>query len=72
MALPVIDKSGNITSTLSNYEFQMREYGLLDKLDTNRIGNEITIDQIREIGNFASLSSNNNHKIIIIIFQSLS
>ena len=30
------------------------------------IRKNITIDQIREIGNFASLSSNNNHKIIII------
>ena len=35
VSLPVIDKSGNIISTLSNYELQMREYGLLDKLDTS-------------------------------------
>ena len=66
VSLPVIDKSGNITSTLSNYEFQMREYGLLDKLDTNRIGNEITIDQIRDVISFTQISAHKNKKIIIL------
>ena len=66
MSLPVIDKSGNITSTLSNYELQMREYGLLDKLDTNRIGNEITIDQIREIISFTQISAHKSKKIVIL------
>ena len=66
VSLPVIDKSGNITSTLSNYELQMREYGLLDKLDTNRIGNEITIDQIREVISFTQISSHKNKKIVIL------
>ena len=66
VSLPVIDKSGNITSTLSNYELQMREYGLLDKLDTNRIGNEITIDQIREVISFTQISAHKNKKIIIL------
>ena len=62
----LLDKSGNITSTLSNYELQMREYGLLDKLDTNRIGNEITIDQIREIISFTQISAHKNKKIVIL------
>ena len=66
VSLPVIDKSGNITSTLSNYELQMREYGLLDKLDTNRIGNEITIDQIRDVISFTQISAHKNKKIVIL------
>ena len=66
VSLPVIDKSGNIISTLSNYELQMREYGLLDKLDTNRIGNEITIDQIREVISFTQISAYKNKKIVIL------
>ncbi len=66
VSLPVIDKSGNITSTLSNYELQMREYGLLDKLDTNRIGNEITIDQIRDVITFTQISAHKNKKIVIL------
>ena len=65
VSLPVIDKSGNIISTLSNYELQMREYGLLDKLDTNRIGNEITIDQIREVISFTQISAHKNKKVVI-------
>ena len=66
VSLPVIDKSGNITSTLSNYELQMREYGLLDKLDANRIGNEITIDQIREVISFTQISAHKDKKIVIL------
>ncbi len=66
VSLPVIDKSGNITSTLSNYELQMREYGLLDKLDTNRIGNEITIDQIRDVISFTQISAHKNKKVVIL------
>ena len=66
VSLPVIDKSGNITSMLSNYELQMREYGLLDKLDTNRIGNEITIDQIRDVISFTQISAHKNKKIVIL------
>ena len=66
VSLPVIDKSGNIISTLSNYELQMREYGLLDKLDTNRIGNEITIDQIREVISFTQISAHKDKKIVIL------
>ena len=66
VSLPVIDKSGNITSMLSNYELQMREYGLLDKLDINRIGNEITIDQIREVISFTQISAHKNKKIVIL------
>ena len=66
VSLPVIDKSGNITSTLSNYELQMREYGLLDKLDANRIGNEITIDQIRDVISFTQISAHKNKKVVIL------
>ena len=66
LSLPVFDKSGNITSTLSNFELQMREYGLLDKLDAKRIGNEITIDQIREVISFTQISAHKDKKIIIL------
>ena len=66
VSLPVIDKSGKITSTLSNSELQMREYGLVDKLDAKRIGNEITIDQIREIISFTQISAHKDKKIVIL------
>ena len=66
VSLPVIDKAGNISSTLSNSELQMREYGLLDKLDAKRIGNEITIDQIREVISFTQISAHKNKKIVIL------
>ena len=66
VSLPVIDKSGNISSILSNSELQMREYGLLDKLDAKRIGNEITIDQIREVISFTQISAHKNKKIVIL------
>ena len=66
VSLPIIDKSGNITSTLSNFELQMQEYGLLNNSDAKRIRNEITIDQIREIISFTQISAYKNKKIVIL------
>ena len=57
VSLPIIDKSGNAISSLSNKELLMREYGLIDNVDSNRIGNEITIDQIRDIISFTQISA---------------
>ena len=66
VSLPIIDKSGNITSTLTNSELQMQEYGLLNNLDAKKIRNEITIDQIREIISFTQISAYKNKKIVIL------
>tara|TARA_B100000035_G_scaffold306703_1_gene309071 strand:+ start:2572 stop:3471 length:900 start_codon:yes stop_codon:yes gene_type:complete len=66
VSLPIIDKSGNIISVLSNKELLMREYGLIDNIDSNRIGNEITIDQIREIISFTQISAHKSKKIVIL------
>ena len=66
VSLPVIDKSGNVISSLSNTEFLMREYGLIDNVDSNRIGNEITINQIRDIISFTQISAHKTKKIVIL------
>ena len=66
VSLPLYNSSGKISGILNNDERLLFEYNLIDDVDGLKIGKNITIDQIREIGNFASLSSNNNHKIIII------
>ncbi len=66
VSLPLYNSSGKISGTLNNDERLLFEYNLIDDVDGLKIGKNITIDQIREVGNYASLSSNNNHKIIII------
>lgn len=66
VSLPIIDKSGNAISSLSNKELLMREYGLIDNVDSNRIGNEITIDQIRDIISFTQISAHKSKKIVIL------
>ena len=66
VSLPLYNSSGKISGILNNDERLLFEYNLIDDVDGLKIGKNITIDQIREIGNFASLSSNNNHKIIPI------
>ena len=66
VSLPIYDKSGNKSRVLTNDERLMYEFGFEDKFDNNRVGTEITIDQIRSLNDFTSLSSFYNHKFIII------
>ena len=66
VSLPIVDKSGNAISSLSNTELLMREYGLIDNVDSNRIGNEITISQIRDIISFTQISAHKTKKIVIL------
>lgn len=66
LSLPLIDKSGNIVRSLSNEEILLKKYDLIDKIDSNRCGTEIFIDQIRDLIQFTNISSHNNKKIIII------
>ncbi len=66
VSLPIIDKSGNISSSISNNELILKNYNFLDEIDSKRIGNEITIDQIREIISFTQLSAHKSKKFIII------
>lgn len=66
VSLPTYDKSGNKSRVLTNKERLMYEFGFEDEFDNNRIGSEITIDQIRAVNEFTSLSSYYNHKFIII------
>ena len=52
---PLYNSSGKISGILNNDERLLFEYNLIDDVDGLKIGKNITIDQIREIGNFASL-----------------
>ncbi len=66
LSLPVYDKSGKLIETISNKERLMYKFGFEKKINDNRVGTEITINQIREMTEFVSYSSRYNHKFIII------
>ena len=66
VSLPVIDSSNKVISSLSNKELILRNYGLLDKVGTNKIGSEITINQIRDVISFSQISAHQNMKFVII------
>ena len=66
LSLPIYDKSGKLIKTTDNNERLLYKFGFEEKIDDNRIGTEITIDQIRELSEFVSYSSRYNHKFIII------
>ncbi len=66
VCLPIIDSSGNVISSLSNKDLILKKYGLIEKIDTNKIGKEITINQIREAISFSQISAHNEKKFIII------
>ena len=65
-SLPILNSSNSIVANLLNDHRILFEYGLINDIDGNKIGQNINIDQIREISHFTSLSSTHNHKIIII------
>ena len=66
ISLPIIDKNGAYISSVSNTDLLLNHYGLIDKIDSNRIGNEITIDQIRDVISFTQISAHKNKKIVIL------
>ncbi|MEC8996769.1 MAG: hypothetical protein VYA22_03935, partial [Pseudomonadota bacterium] len=66
LSLPIYDKSGKLIETISNKERLMYKFGFEKKINDNRVGTEITINQIREMTEFVSYSSRYNHKFIVI------
>ena len=66
ISLPIYDKSGNKNRVLTNEERLMYEFGFEDKFENNRVGTEITIDQVRDLNDFTFLSPHYRHKFIII------
>ena len=66
VSLPIYNKLAKRVSVLSDIDRLKYDYGLIDSLDSNKIGKEVTIDQIRELNEFLNLSSHFNHKFIII------
>jgi len=56
ISLPIYDKSGNKNRVLTNEERLMYEFGFEDKFENNRVGTEITIDQVRDLNDFTYLS----------------
>jgi len=66
VSLPVIDKTGKYIQSLSNIDLLLNHYGLIEKVDSDRIGNEISIDQIRDIISFTQISAHKDKKIVIL------
>tara|TARA_Y100000768_G_scaffold373714_1_gene342643 strand:+ start:6551 stop:7453 length:903 start_codon:yes stop_codon:yes gene_type:complete len=66
VSLPIIDKNGKYTNCISNNDLLLNHYGLIDKIDSNRIGSEISIDQIRDVISFTQISAHKNKKIVIL------
>ena len=66
VALPILDKLGKIIDSVPNEYILLHTYGLIDKFDSNKIGTEITINQIRELISFTHISAHKNKKIVII------
>ena len=66
VALPIVDKLGKVIDSISNEHILLHSYGLIDKIDSNRIGSEITINQVRDLISFTQISAHKNKKIVII------
>ena len=66
VSLPVTDKTGSLITSLSNRDLLMREYGLLESIESNKVGNEITINQIRDVISFTQISAHKDKKIVIL------
>ena len=66
ISLPLYDKSGNKVRMLTNEERLMYEFGFENKFENNRVGTEITIDQVRDLKEFTFLSSYYEHKFVVI------
>jgi len=66
LSLPIYDKSGGMVKITSNEERLLYRFGFEDKIEGNRIGTEITINQIRDLSKFTSTSPKDKHKFVII------
>ena len=66
VSLPKIESNGKIFKCATNDELILKSYGILDKDELKRIGNEITINQIREVISFTQISAHKNKKIAYV------
>ena len=66
ISLPLYDKSGNKIRMLTNEERLLYEFGFENKFENNRVGTEITIDQVRDLKEFTFLSPYYEHKFVVI------
>ena len=66
VSLPIMDKNGKCIRSISNTDLLLNYYGLIEKIDSNKIGNEITIGQIRDVISFTQISAHNYKKIVIV------
>ena len=54
ISIPIYDRSGKTIRTLDNNERLLSRFGFEDKIEGNRVGTEITIDQVRKLSQFVS------------------
>jgi DNA polymerase III gamma/tau subunit len=66
VSLPIIDKTGKTINSVSNKDLVLNNYGLINNIDSNKIGTEITINQIRDVISFTQLSAHKDKKIVIL------
>ena len=66
ISLPIYNKLSKRVGVLSDIDRLKFDYGFIDSFDSNKIGKEIVIDQVREINQFLNLSSHFKHKFVII------
>ena len=66
VSLPIIDKTGKTVNSVSNKDLVLNNYGLINNIDSNKIGTEITINQIRDVISFTQLSAHKDKKIVIL------
>lgn len=66
VSLPIIDKTGKIVNTISNKDLVLNNYGLINNIESNKIGTEITINQIRDVISFTQLSAHKDKKLVIL------
>ena len=66
VSLPIIDKTGKTVNSVSNKDLVLNNYGLVNNIDSNKIGTEITINQIRDVISFTQLSAHKDKKIVIL------
>ena len=66
VSLPLIDKTGKTVNSISNKDLLLNNYGLINNVESYKIGSEITINQIRDIISFTQISAHKDKKLVII------
>ena len=66
VSLPIYNKLSKRIGVLPEVARVKFDYGFIDLLDSDKIGKEIVVDQIRELTEFLNLSSHFNHKFVIL------